>query len=144
MAKQQETSGGANGTVEPGKPVLPGLDGNKLLRQMVEHTVKRVEDPLPDDDAFRDRWPNLWAWFVTTKVGDRHEFDPAKITFQREGSIIKATLNHPGLRRSLTKAGNTLFDALDRLDRGIVDPESIWTTFKRKGQGIREVTDKKK
>lgn len=89
---------------------------------------------VPDDEAFRGKYPDLYAWLTALQIGEEFDRDPAKLTLVCDGSYWSLTLMDPALEASLSAVGNTFDEALASLEGSLDREEAPWRFFKKRGQ----------
>jgi hypothetical protein len=98
-----------------------------------EPTQDRVSSPL-----FCDRFPTLWNFLAIRRdLGEIHQ--TGSITIFVDGEKIKLCMNDRPTRQSCFVSGDTLGEALERADRGIVEGSLTWSSVGYKRRSAKKV-----
>lgn len=74
---------------------------------------------MPDDDAFRTAYPELWSLCTTWWLDPTHRVEAASIIVQVMSGDWVARVNLPSLASSKTVCVPTFADALTRLEEAV-------------------------
>lgn len=97
--------------------------------------------PVPDDDEFRQRYPQLWDLFTVTRLGGQWDRNPPTLTITLDGSLWRATYRDNALKQVISTATTTFSALLSKLDADVCDPEK-WSEIKDRNRKLKDATKK--
>lgn len=138
MAKApiSETNGPRTPSHEPAVILDPVLNRMMSLARMAEGKGPRI---TLQDPAFAHLYPNLFAWLSAIQIGEFYAKDPARLSFQCNGTEWEVALTDNSLLCSLSYPCATFEEALRRLEAGLSDPDAPWRRWKKKGKALRRL-----
>jgi hypothetical protein len=143
MAKDSIDSGVS---LPPAEPAGSRVGRKGSVVKMMEDRAREIKESravqVPDDDAFRTAYPQLWQLFTVTRLSERWERNPPAITITLDGSLWRVTYRDNALSHAISVAASTFAELLPRLDAATVNPEA-WSRFRPRGRGLRDVPTKK-
>lgn len=118
--------------------------GEGIVDRLVARLSNGLDDLLPDDPEFAQKYPHLWAFLTCRVLGDGRTKERAKLMLQiREGDWA-ITLSDAALRCSYPALGSTVQDALDRLEAILRDPDALPVRWKKHSMKLTEAAEEKR
>lgn len=104
---------------------------------------KAEEGTCPNDDAFRERYPNLWALTTTWWLDQEHRVEAAEIKVRVVVGDWIFTLSSPAMGASKSVCVPTYEGGLDALERVVADQGTPWTFWLKRRAKIKKVSEDK-
>jgi len=121
--------------------ISPGAAKLVLPADVVRAAIHRritLRDALPDDGEFKKRWRFLWEWLSFKEVSDTHEKDRATLICKIAEGSWSVAITDPSMAASMAVTGPTLFEAFERLDEALGDPDAAWVPSRKKEAKVKE------
>ena len=131
--------------MDNGKPsTKSGAKAVKELLQVRAKQLKEVTGPvLPDDDAFREKYPSLWEVMQPQRVnaaGKKWDRKSPSLSIQMDNGGWRMVVRDNDLMMSMTVFSLTFDGLLPALESAVNDPRG-WVTFKTRGRGLKEARE---
>lgn len=109
--------------------------GRRVLRPEVEH---EAVGPPVSSPGFQQNFPTLWKFLANRRdLGETHQ--TGSITMFVDGERIKLCVNDRPTRQSCFVSGETLMEALLRVERGLVEGTLNWSSAGYKRRSAKKV-----
>lgn len=122
----------------PPKSELNGVSAVYALRLASERPS------LPNDDAFRERFPSLFSYLTTVEIGPGLFMEPLRLSIQNASGDWAIGLSAPALGGYTSVLAPTVDAGLAALNEGLATGTLRWKFDQRKSPKIRKRTQQPK
>jgi hypothetical protein len=114
------------------------------MSEPIGRKVERVQcaadqlEPDPSTPGFKGNFPRLWQFLAIRRdLGEIHQ--TGSVTLFIDGEKIKLCVNDRPSRQSCFMSGDTLMEALLRVDRGLAEGTLRWSSAGYKRRPAKKV-----
>ena len=130
----------------PVDPAPPHRNG-KLVKELLQVRAKQLKEltgpNLPDDDAFRKAYPQLWEVLTPQRInaaGKKWDRKAPQLSIQMDNGGWRIAVRDNDLQMTMTVFSLTFEGLLPALELAVGDPRG-WVTFRTRGKGLKEARE---
>jgi hypothetical protein len=120
------------------RPALNGISALYKQRLEVERGI------VPADDAFRERYPAVFAYLTQTAISATKVIDGSYLRFTSNAGDWCASLGVPALGAFADVLASTFNEALDRLEGSLASGKCDWRWSVKRRPRLRDLRKEEK